>query len=418
VWRSFRDNTTFVRSQMNTVREIERINEEELRRGVTEAQSWHAEYKGSAWIYAGGLDTRLTEGDVLCVFSQWGEVEDFHLVRDDDTGTSKGFAFLKYEDWRSTVLAVDNFNGAVLVGRTLRVDHKLSYSPPKPKGGSDAPAADGALSHAPGHAYVDKPLANEYDLHHGVDLFAPAARLGRSAGERAPAALLQPPVQATAHVAASLSARARSTTGGVLRREPATSASEHRPLPVSSGGTGLDTDASINPSTHGDGLAYGHRHRHHSHRLEDRRQRRHHREDRRHHRRSASAQQGTASPLHEVKAAPVGSTTARDQREAPMRGVGSRGRSRSCSRSRERRGKRRGEGAGELHLGGWGVARALATGGAEAAAASATVAEVAAQENSRTHRHADGGSALPPPLSWRGRLNPVADASALRSTSH
>ena len=34
-----------------------------------------------------------------------------HLVRDPGTGKSKGFAFLAYEDQRSTILAVDNFNG-------------------------------------------------------------------------------------------------------------------------------------------------------------------------------------------------------------------------------------------------------------------------------------------------------------------
>jgi RNA-binding motif X-linked protein 2 len=48
-------------------------------------------------------------------------------VRDKETGKSKGFAFLKYEDQRSTDLAVDNLGGAVVQGaqgsRTLRVDH-------------------------------------------------------------------------------------------------------------------------------------------------------------------------------------------------------------------------------------------------------------------------------------------------------
>ena len=32
-----------------------------------------------------------------------------------DTGKSKGFAFLCYEDQRSTVLAVDNFNGMQVI---------------------------------------------------------------------------------------------------------------------------------------------------------------------------------------------------------------------------------------------------------------------------------------------------------------
>ena len=42
---------------------------------------------------------------------RWGEVEDINLVRDKETGKSKGFGFLRYEDWLSCVLAVDNFNG-------------------------------------------------------------------------------------------------------------------------------------------------------------------------------------------------------------------------------------------------------------------------------------------------------------------
>jgi RNA-binding motif protein, X-linked 2 len=44
-------------------------------------------------------------------------------VRDKETGKSRGFAFLKYEDQRSTDLAVDNLGGAVIMGRTLKVDH-------------------------------------------------------------------------------------------------------------------------------------------------------------------------------------------------------------------------------------------------------------------------------------------------------
>ena len=46
-----------------------------------------------------------------------------NLVRDKETGKSRGFAFLKYEDQRSTDLAVDNLGGATVLGRILRVDH-------------------------------------------------------------------------------------------------------------------------------------------------------------------------------------------------------------------------------------------------------------------------------------------------------
>lgn len=84
---------------------------------------------------------------------RYGEVVDVNLVRDKGTGKSKGFAFIAYEDQRSTNLAVglslsfffghsstlgiylaisvlsftDNLNGAQILGRIIRVDHVSSY---------------------------------------------------------------------------------------------------------------------------------------------------------------------------------------------------------------------------------------------------------------------------------------------------
>ena len=63
----------------------------------------------------------------MAVFSQYGEIVDVNLVRHEDTGKSKGFAFICYEDQRSTVLAVDNLNGARVLGRTIRVEHVEDY---------------------------------------------------------------------------------------------------------------------------------------------------------------------------------------------------------------------------------------------------------------------------------------------------
>lgn len=177
---------------MNVIQEINGINHEELRRGIVggEAGSWHQQYRESSYVYVGGLSYELSEGDVLCVFSQWGEIEDINLVRDEATGNSKGFAFVKFEDQRSTVLAVDNFNGAKLLGRVIRVDHVSHYKLPRylkekeeksgrepsseagyycseqPVHGSDSPNI-----YQPGHAYQEKVLANEFDIANGVDLY-------------------------------------------------------------------------------------------------------------------------------------------------------------------------------------------------------------------------------------------------------
>lgn len=79
--------------------------------------------RDTAYIYIGGLPFDLSEGDVLTIFSQFGEPTYINLIRDKESGKSKGFAFLKYEDQRSTDLAVDNLGGASVMGRVLKVDH-------------------------------------------------------------------------------------------------------------------------------------------------------------------------------------------------------------------------------------------------------------------------------------------------------
>ncbi|KAJ2373196.1 RNA-binding protein Cwf29, partial [Coemansia sp. RSA 2603] len=114
---------------MNVVSEIRRLNARETQLGT--GASWHDEYKDSAYIFIGNLPYDLTEGDVICVFSQYGEVININLVRDSETGVSKGYAFLQYADQRSTILAVDNLGGTQVLGRTLRVDHVKDYRMPK-----------------------------------------------------------------------------------------------------------------------------------------------------------------------------------------------------------------------------------------------------------------------------------------------
>lgn len=181
---------------MNVISEIQRINALELSRGLTHTPaSWHTKYASSAWINVGGLPLNLTEGDVLCIFSQYGEIDDVHLVRDGDTGKSRGFAFIKYEDARSCVLAVDNLGGSSVLGRQLRVDHVERYRLPKhviereekeaaagaleKNSNGDGDGGDGSAKPnvaVAGHAYKGQELASEYDIHAGQDLFAAPKR--------------------------------------------------------------------------------------------------------------------------------------------------------------------------------------------------------------------------------------------------
>ncbi|XP_075158911.1 RNA-binding motif protein, X-linked 2 [Haematobia irritans] len=115
---------------LTNMKNVTKLSELELNNATGKA-SWHDMYKDSAWIFVGGFPYTLTEGDLLCVFSQYGEIVNIHLVRDKESGKSKGFCFICYEDRRSTVLAVDNLNGIKLLNRSIRVDHVMDYKPPK-----------------------------------------------------------------------------------------------------------------------------------------------------------------------------------------------------------------------------------------------------------------------------------------------
>ncbi|KAJ5947420.1 Nucleotide-binding alpha-beta plait [Penicillium verhagenii] len=108
---------------MNSIRQVQALNKRELENAIPPEASWHADYRDTAYIYIGGLPFDMTEGDIITIFSQYGEPVFVKLIRDKETGKSKGFAFLKYEDQRSTDLAVDNLGGATVLGRMLRVDH-------------------------------------------------------------------------------------------------------------------------------------------------------------------------------------------------------------------------------------------------------------------------------------------------------
>ncbi|OAA79215.1 RNA binding domain protein [Akanthomyces lecanii RCEF 1005] len=108
---------------MNQIRAIQALNRKEIENGISPEASWHTDYRDTAYIYFGGLPYELSEGDIITIFSQFGEPVFLKLVRDKETGKSKGFGWLKYENQKSTDLAVDNLGGAEVGGRLVRVDH-------------------------------------------------------------------------------------------------------------------------------------------------------------------------------------------------------------------------------------------------------------------------------------------------------
>lgn len=108
---------------MAAIQKIIDINKRELDANVSDSASWHADYRDTSYIYVGYLPPELQEKDIVAIFSQYGNPTHIHLVRDRETGKSRGFCYLKYEDVRSCVLAIDNFNGVQLLNKRIKVDH-------------------------------------------------------------------------------------------------------------------------------------------------------------------------------------------------------------------------------------------------------------------------------------------------------
>eukprot|EP00834_Sanchytrium_tribonematis_P002297 NODE_67_length_25542_cov_1.476831.p18 type:complete len:164 gc:universal NODE_67_length_25542_cov_1.476831:13594-13103(-) len=95
---------------------IKKLNETELKHKIKPNASWHHDYS-SNWIFVGNVKSDISNADLLILFSQYGEP--VHLERNENNS----FAFLKYQNFNSTVLAIDNFNGSEYKGCILHIDH-------------------------------------------------------------------------------------------------------------------------------------------------------------------------------------------------------------------------------------------------------------------------------------------------------
>jgi RNA recognition motif-containing protein len=73
-------------------------------------------------IYVGNLSFQTTEQDLEAAFSAYGQVERAQLVKDRDTGKSRGFGFVEMADDTGADRAIEALNGSQLDGRSLTVN--------------------------------------------------------------------------------------------------------------------------------------------------------------------------------------------------------------------------------------------------------------------------------------------------------
>ncbi|HSV12088.1 MAG TPA: RNA-binding protein [Hanamia sp.] len=81
-------------------------------------------------IYVGNLSWSMTDDDLNNLFSQYGAVSSAKILKEKNTGRSKGFGFVEMEDDDAAKTAIATLNESEVQGRKLIVNE----SQPRPEG--------------------------------------------------------------------------------------------------------------------------------------------------------------------------------------------------------------------------------------------------------------------------------------------
>ena len=73
-------------------------------------------------IYVGNLSYETADDDLRKAFEAFGDVTTATVVKDKETGKSRGFGFIEMPDAAAAKAAIDGLNGKDLQGRALKVN--------------------------------------------------------------------------------------------------------------------------------------------------------------------------------------------------------------------------------------------------------------------------------------------------------
>lgn len=94
-------------------------------------------------IYVGNLAYATTEEDLRSIFSAFGDVSKVSIIKDKETGRSKGFGFVEMPDNGAAQSAINGLNDTDIGGRNAKVNEA------KPRenngGGGRPPRRDGGF---------------------------------------------------------------------------------------------------------------------------------------------------------------------------------------------------------------------------------------------------------------------------------
>ena len=73
-------------------------------------------------LYVGNLSNEVTEEDLRLALEQFGQVESATIIKERDSGRSKGFGFVEMASKAEGQSAIDGLNGKELKGKALNVN--------------------------------------------------------------------------------------------------------------------------------------------------------------------------------------------------------------------------------------------------------------------------------------------------------
>jgi len=93
-------------------------------------------------IYVGNLSWNTTDDTLREAFSQYGQIVDSIVMRDRDTGRSRGFGFVTFNSAQEAETAIQNLNDQELDGRRI----KVNLANARPSGGGGYSGGGGGYS--------------------------------------------------------------------------------------------------------------------------------------------------------------------------------------------------------------------------------------------------------------------------------
>ncbi|RPD37869.1 RNA recognition motif domain-containing protein [Chitinophaga barathri] len=80
-------------------------------------------------IYVANLHYRLNDEDLHQIFSEFGQVTSAKIIKDHETGRSRGFGFVEMPNQEEGTKAMESLNGSEVEGKQLMVNEARPKAP-------------------------------------------------------------------------------------------------------------------------------------------------------------------------------------------------------------------------------------------------------------------------------------------------